>query len=186
MVSFLALSTAAVLTGSAIITNASPLNTALRPHQVRSFGPEVQRTFESYPVVDNSPWSVTSFGYVGDPVTIAEQFVRSKLAEDEEYYIESAYTSDLTGVTHVYMRQRVDGLDVVNGRINVHIDKQGQVVAYGNSFAPSAKARQQPQRAWYIQVIICHRYVIPWKRSIVTILLLGNGKRHASSVLDIL
>ncbi|KAJ8660598.1 hypothetical protein O0I10_003645 [Lichtheimia ornata] len=152
MVSFLALSTAAVLTGSAILTNASPLNTALRPHQVRSFGPEVQRTFESYPVVDNSPWSVTSFGHVGDPVTIAEQFVKSKLAEDDEYYIESAYTSDLTGVTHVYMRQRVDGLDVVNGRINVHIDKQGQVVAYGNSFAPSSKARQ-PQRAWYIQAM---------------------------------
>lgn len=184
MVSFLTLSTAAVLTGSAIITNASPLNTALRPHQVRSFGPEVQRTFESYPVVDNSPWSVTSFGYVGDPVTIAEQFVKSKLAEDEEYYIESAYTSDLTGVTHVYMRQRVDGLDVVNGRINVHIDKQGQVVAYGNSFAPSAKARQS-QRAWYIQVL-CHIRVIPRKQSIVTILLLGNGKRHASSVFDVL
>lgn len=162
MVSFLALSTAAVLTGSAILTNASPLNTALRPHQVRSFGPEVQRTFESYPVVDNSPWSVTSFGHVGDPVTIAEQFVKSKLAEDDEYYIESAYTSDLTGVTHVYMRQRVDGLDVVNGRINVHIDKQGQVVAYGNSFAPSSKARQ-PQRAWYIQVL-CDICVIPWKR----------------------
>ncbi|KAJ2801064.1 hypothetical protein H4R21_002931 [Coemansia helicoidea] len=52
----------------------------------------------------------------------------------------SAYRSEHTGVTHVYFRQVVDGLEVVNANANVNIDKNGRVIASGNSFATAAGA----------------------------------------------
>ncbi|KAI7824553.1 Fungalysin metallopeptidase-domain-containing protein [Kickxella alabastrina] len=51
--------------------------------------------------------------------------------------LKSAYRSEHTGVTHVYFRQMVNGLEVVNGNANVNIDKHGRVISSGNSFSSS-------------------------------------------------
>jgi extracellular elastinolytic metalloproteinase len=46
---------------------------------------------------------------------------------------DDSYTDTNTGVTHVYVRQFVNGLEVVDGDINLNI-KDGVVISYGNSF----------------------------------------------------
>ena len=38
------------------------------------------------------------------------------------------------GVTHVYLQQVVNGLEVVNGVANVNVDSKGDVISVGNSF----------------------------------------------------
>ncbi|KAJ2163754.1 hypothetical protein GGF45_006276, partial [Coemansia sp. RSA 551] len=53
--------------------------------------------------------------------------------------VKSAYRSEHTGVTHVYFKQVVNGLEVANGNANVNIDRHGRVISSGNSFA-QAKA----------------------------------------------
>ncbi|KAJ2375511.1 hypothetical protein IW150_002509 [Coemansia sp. RSA 2607] len=49
--------------------------------------------------------------------------------------LKSAYRSEHNGVTHVYFRQVVNGLEVVNGNANVNIDRRGRVISSGNSFS---------------------------------------------------
>ncbi|KAJ2868898.1 hypothetical protein GGH93_006327 [Coemansia aciculifera] len=63
--------------------------------------------------------------YLGKQHGIAEESMRLK----------SVYRSEHNGVTHVYFRQVVNGLEVVNGNANVNIDRHGRVISSGNSFA---------------------------------------------------
>ncbi|KAJ2011754.1 hypothetical protein IWW57_006520, partial [Coemansia sp. S610] len=56
------------------------------------------------------------------------------IAEDS-MKLKSVYRSDHNGVTHVYFRQVVNGLEVVNGNANVNIDRHGRIISSGNSFA---------------------------------------------------
>ncbi|RKP08675.1 Fungalysin metallopeptidase-domain-containing protein [Thamnocephalis sphaerospora] len=75
--------------------------------------------------------------------TKAEVRVRSKTLqgyrppfkiESADCVIKNVYRTEATGVTHVYLRQVVKGIEVGNGDLSINIDKQGHVVAYGNSF----------------------------------------------------
>ncbi|KAJ2739842.1 hypothetical protein GGI20_006042, partial [Coemansia sp. BCRC 34301] len=56
---------------------------------------------------------------------------------EEGMKLKSVYRSEHNGVTHVYFRQVVNGLEVVNGNANVNIDRHGRVISSGNSFAES-------------------------------------------------
>ncbi|KAI9313954.1 Fungalysin metallopeptidase-domain-containing protein [Dichotomocladium elegans] len=113
------------------------------------FGPSIPRTFTPFvDEVERNAAFMTLRAAAGlqgqdDAVSIATQFVRSKVNSD--FYVESAYTSDLTGMTHVYVRQRVNGLDVMNGKINVHVDKHGNIVTYGDSFF------RPKHRSWFVK-----------------------------------
>ncbi|KAJ2084254.1 hypothetical protein H4R24_000196 [Coemansia sp. RSA 988] len=55
--------------------------------------------------------------------------------KDAELKVKSAYRSKHNGVTHVYFKQVVNGIEVVNGNANVNIDKHGHVISSGNSFS---------------------------------------------------
>ncbi|KAG0194999.1 Fungalysin/Thermolysin Extracellular metalloproteinase 5, partial [Mortierella sp. GBA43] len=72
-------------------------------------------------------------GPAENPTKVATDFVEERLTSSG-YIVKNAYTSDHNGVTHVYLRQVVDGLEVVNGDINVNVDRSGRVISYGNSF----------------------------------------------------
>jgi len=71
-----------------------------------------------------------------DPLHIARIFIEDVLAvtsNGASYHIrKDSYTDKNTGVTHVYVRQLVNGLEVADGDININI-KDGMVVSYGNS-----------------------------------------------------
>ncbi|KAJ1954011.1 hypothetical protein EC988_002665, partial [Linderina pennispora] len=51
--------------------------------------------------------------------------------------ITDAYTDSRSGITHVHVRQTINGVDVMNGLANVNIDSEGRVISSSNSFAPS-------------------------------------------------
>src|SRR4051794_8109173 len=46
--------------------------------------------------------------------------------------VSDAYADAATGVTHVYLQQRWDGIDVYDGIINVNVDSDGNVLGAGN------------------------------------------------------
>ena len=48
--------------------------------------------------------------------------------------ITSRYESTHTGVTHIHYRQRLHGIEVANGVINVNLDRDGRVLSLGNRF----------------------------------------------------
>ena len=51
---------------------------------------------------------------------------------------EQTYTDVRTGITHVYARQLLNGLEVSDGDINLNIDRDGRVISWGNSFHPGS------------------------------------------------
>ncbi|RAK68341.1 M36 family metallopeptidase [Hymenobacter edaphi] len=54
--------------------------------------------------------------------------------------VASEYTDADNGVTHLYLRQRVQGVEVYGAVIEVHFDRGGKVVQSHNSFVPNAAA----------------------------------------------
>ncbi|KAJ3492174.1 hypothetical protein NLJ89_g11271 [Agrocybe chaxingu] len=73
-----------------------------------------------------------------DPMEVARLFLddvlMGQVGEGSSYKIrKDSYTDKNTGVTHVYVRQLVNGLEVSDGDINLNI-KDGMVISYGNSF----------------------------------------------------
>ncbi|CAE6512362.1 unnamed protein product [Rhizoctonia solani] len=73
-----------------------------------------------------------SFAAEADPFDVARAFLQEYTHSD--YYIRNdSYTDTLTRVTHIYVRQFVDGLEVADGNINLNI-LDGQVLSFGDSF----------------------------------------------------
>ncbi|KAH9036057.1 extracellular elastinolytic metallo proteinase [Lactarius deliciosus] len=86
-----------------------------------------------------SPASFTKASvFTSDPYEVARGFVtellQGQLSEDNRFALrKDSYTDSATGVTHVYFRQMVNDLEVVDGDINVNV-KGGTVISYGDSF----------------------------------------------------
>lgn len=73
-----------------------------------------------------------------DPYEVAKTFLDSFVDLDGgvSYVIRSdSYTDRATGVTHVYARQVIQGIQVADGNVNLNI-KDGVVLSYGDSFYP--------------------------------------------------
>ncbi|KAH9021757.1 extracellular elastinolytic metallo proteinase [Lactarius hengduanensis] len=76
--------------------------------------------------------------FTSDPYEVAKGFVtellQDQLSGDNKFTLrKDSYTDSATGVTHVYFRQMVNGLEVADGDINVNV-KGGAVISYGDSF----------------------------------------------------
>ncbi|KAI8388314.1 Fungalysin metallopeptidase-domain-containing protein [Radiomyces spectabilis] len=114
----------------------------------RSFGPELAHRHYVSPYEDT--FSVRGFGSY-EPVDIAKAFAKTLTSSD--FVVKNAYRSDLSGVTHVYLRQKVDGLEVMNGDININVDKYGNIISYGDSFARGKYHTQRSDRSllWRVQ-----------------------------------
>ncbi|KAI9227250.1 MAG: Fungalysin metallopeptidase-domain-containing protein [Piptocephalis tieghemiana] len=52
----------------------------------------------------------------------------------EQYVVKRHYRTDHLGVTHVYLRQLINGLEVVNGDANINVDRHGRILSMGDSF----------------------------------------------------
>lgn len=93
----------------------------------------------------------------GTPVEIALGYLRDHKQElgltgsdINDVPVTDDYTSEDLGVTHVYLRQRFDGIEVYNGNINVNVAKDGSVVSLGSDFVPnlaSAVNSHSPNRS---------------------------------------
>ncbi|KAG6887494.1 hypothetical protein C0992_012040 [Termitomyces sp. T32_za158] len=107
---------------------------ALARRKSLGFGPHTNAVFHSAPVANG----LLPMAPNADPFDVAHRFVKdmlgTKLTEDMTYSIrKDSYTDSSTGVTHVYVRQLVHGLEVANGDMNINI-KDGTVLSYGSSF----------------------------------------------------
>ena len=77
----------------------------------------------------------------GQPVDIALTYLRAQRADFglteadlKDVTVTSSYTSAHNGVTHVYLRQRYEGIDVYAAEANVNVLRDGSIVSAGSSF----------------------------------------------------
>ncbi|KAJ7736721.1 Fungalysin metallopeptidase-domain-containing protein [Mycena maculata] len=102
------------------------------------FGP-----VHKHAVYRSTPYQVVTNAFTrmpvdSDPFQVARLFVEDiladQLSQSNTYKIrKDSYTDSNTGITHVYVRQLVNGLEVSDGDMNINI-KDGMVLSYGNSF----------------------------------------------------
>ncbi len=128
LVSFVALALA-------LATSSTVAHAPLQPRKSLSFGPvhpHAKFTVEPAPL----PPSFRSTSQ--DPIQIARQFADEVIlpkdyARRHSYVVrEDSYTDSTTGVTHSYLRQLVNGLEVADANININV-LDGKVISYGDS-----------------------------------------------------
>lgn len=128
------------LVGSAL-AHQSPVSR----RKTMGFGPvHPHSKFHTSPI----PFAKASL-FAPDPYDVATSFVttilRDQLAEVNSFVLrKGSYTDKATGVTHVFFRQMINGLEVADGDINVNV-KDGAVISYGDSV--SIPVRQLPPLA---------------------------------------
>jgi extracellular elastinolytic metalloproteinase len=59
----------------------------------------------------------------------------------QHFVITDQYTDQHNGVTHIYLRQVVNGIEVFNANSAMHIAKDGQLIGIQNAFVSSAVAK---------------------------------------------
>ncbi|KAJ2467975.1 hypothetical protein GGI03_001269 [Coemansia sp. RSA 2337] len=78
---------------------------------------------------------------LGDQIATATAYLGTRHAiPSGSVAITDAYTDSISGITHVYARQTINGLPVINGLANVNIDANGHVISASQSFAPPSLA----------------------------------------------
>ncbi|CAG8436915.1 12369_t:CDS:2 [Funneliformis mosseae] len=103
-----------------------------------NFGPELHH--RSYISPDSINTANPSFNALTSPNRglspreIAILFVKESLHPYADFIVKNIYKSEHNGITHVYLKQVVNGLQVINGDLNINIDKFGRVISYGDSF----------------------------------------------------
>ena len=85
-----------------------------------------------------------SEGKRGPALSVAMDFVRANLtslglkpADLENYEITDRVYSKVTGATHLYLRQRHQGLPVFNGQLHVNVNRDGRIISINNSCIPN-------------------------------------------------
>lgn len=114
------------------------------------FGPE-----HPHAVFRSSPYQIQTNGFTPvdpatDPFKVARLFVEdvlvNNLSSSSTYKIrDDSYTDKNTGVTHVYVKQLVNGLEVADGDMNINI-KDGMVLSYGSSVRSQAGSAETSTR----------------------------------------
>ncbi|KAJ7577974.1 Fungalysin metallopeptidase-domain-containing protein [Mycena floridula] len=100
-----------------------------------------------------------------DPFDVARQFVEDLLADQlddaNSYKIrKDSYTDKNSGITHVYVRQVVNHLEVTDGDMNINV-RDGKVISYGDSFfrgvAPRPFSNPESNAAQHSNAEMCSR-----------------------------
>ncbi|KAH9849143.1 Fungalysin metallopeptidase-domain-containing protein [Lenzites betulinus] len=97
-----------------------------------SFGPVLPHaSYHTNPVYHASLMRASE-----DPFEVAKLFVDDLVRDipGSDFVIrKDSYTDEATGVSHVYVRQYINGIEVADGDINLNI-KDGVILSYGDSF----------------------------------------------------
>jgi extracellular elastinolytic metalloproteinase len=82
----------------------------------------------------------------GDPLDIALDYIHQNkrslgLTDDDlaDIVVKDRYVTQHNQVTHIYLRQRLEGIEVFNGDININISGDGEVINLGNGFVSDLK-----------------------------------------------
>ncbi len=57
-------------------------------------------------------------------------------ADLAEYEVTDRVYSQVTGVTHVYLRQLHQGIPIYNAQLQVNVNRDGRILGLGNAFVP--------------------------------------------------
>lgn len=92
----------------------------------------------------------------GEALDIALNYIRRNTralgltgADTRDVIVTDQYTSAHNGVTHIYLRQRYDGIEVHNADMNINVAADGSIINLGNHFVPNladAINAQTPER----------------------------------------
>ena len=138
-VSIVALAVAGVLAHAHDDSNEDGNTNLVRRRKTLGFGPELPHA--TFKAASEMTASVTPAFTRDDAYVSAEWFVRNMLRKDgvrvddhdSSYLVrEDSYHDERTGVTHIYFRQLINGIEVTDANINVNI-KDGKVISYGDS-----------------------------------------------------
>ena len=95
-----------------------------------------------------APGGFLSLAASGDALDIALAFLRSHAAaygleadDLRDIIVTDRYTSQHNGVTHLYLRQRINGIAVAGGDINANVMPDGRILSLGSRFLPRLAAR---------------------------------------------
>ena len=87
----------------------------------------------------------------GDPTDIALEFIEENLdlfgleaGDIDEIEITDVVRSSSTGATHVYLRQKHQGLPVYNAQLQIHINREGRILSLTNAFIPNLRPSLKP------------------------------------------
>lgn len=82
-----------------------------------------------------------------DPLQIALDYIRFSApsfgltaADVADLIVTDRYVSEHTGVTHIYLRQRYEGIEVVGANININIMPDGSILSMHQSLVPNLAA----------------------------------------------
>ncbi|WWC68087.1 uncharacterized protein I206_102006 [Kwoniella pini CBS 10737] len=108
----------------------------VRERKSLSFGPVHKH--HSYQIIDESPLAPSLLDDPVDIKDVARRFIEERFGlEGESFYIrEDSHTDASTGLTRIFAKQLINGLEVSDGDLNVNIDSNGRVASWGNSFHP--------------------------------------------------
>ncbi|KAJ3188862.1 Fungalysin/Thermolysin Extracellular metalloproteinase 5 [Gaertneriomyces sp. JEL0708] len=131
----LALCASSAGTALARPTSQQPRRTPSAPRSHGNFGPSLDHRFYEHGVDSDFPTvSFLTAPVAEDPANIALKYVSSKTnVPTADLRVSSHHTSKHNGVTHVYIQQYRDALEVSNGVANVNIDQNGRVISWGSS-----------------------------------------------------
>jgi hypothetical protein len=62
----------------------------------------------------------------------------------DDFVVTDSHTSKHNGVTHIYLRQRIYGIEVANGTMALSLDRGGKVLSRGNRLVNNLLARARP------------------------------------------
>ncbi len=75
----------------------------------------------------------------GDPLDIAMAYLKANYPELgleagdlAELSLSYRYETPGIGVTHLFFKQHIDGIEIVNGDLSIHVDRQGRILNLGN------------------------------------------------------
>jgi len=70
----------------------------------------------------------------------------------DDLVVTSSYRTAHNGVTHLYLRQQVGGIEVANSTTGIHFDSEGKVLAFGDRLVRGVRGKVDSLRAVISQV----------------------------------
>lgn len=113
---------------------------------VSPFGPSIDKIYETSVPASTHLNHVSSQSFMFEnesKVASAINHLQALDLPNFNYVVKNSYVTQHNQVTHVYLRQVINGLEVINGDININVDKDGHVISYGNSFYTGAVERSE-------------------------------------------
>jgi len=121
------------------------LITAAARLQVPGFGPGTVNNVYSTQTVPHRG----SLESVQSPRDIALTFAKKQFnLKEGDYVVKRAYQTTHNGITHVYLRQLMQGTEVANSDMNINVDKQGNILSYGSTFLPITNDVLSKSKTW--------------------------------------